>query len=505
MGTTAKRSAGGRGAGPHLTSPVVGRALMANPDIAFYLISIGPGGQFRIDDANEALGRLVNRPLSAMIGASVAQALSGRLTDFLVKGLHRVAEICRPLTFHRMLEGQGADLLWVTTLTPMIGALGEVTHVVGMTRKTRLEPGATVQVDPAEPLLESINATIPGLLHVMDLADRTNRFLGGRWEILGYELADANEMGSDALMRLLHPDDRRRMERHFGELSRLGEGEAGTFECRVRHRDGTYRDMLTRSVVCKRDAAGRARMVLGMTVDLSYRRQMEAELDRLSGSLLTMREDERRRIAGELHDSTAQHIVAAQLALSQLMVASAGGQRRAGAVRDPLREALEMLKKAEREIRILSFLMHPPASNRGGQAQGLASFAQGFGRRAGVAMELQIDPRLDQLEEQIASDIFRIVQEALTNIHRHAAADRVRVEVAVGDAIIELAVTDNGVGIAGQDMALGFGLKLVAERLERLGGVLELQGGHGTRLIARIPRSLGGALRIAAPHIRFPG
>lgn len=199
--------------------------------------------------------------------------------------------------------------------------------------------------------------------------------------------------------------------------------------------------------------------------------------------------EERRRIARELHDSMAQHLVIIDLTLSR-MQREAGDALPSDAVED-IRNALRV---AHGEVRTFSYLLHPPDLERLGLAGAMGKFAAGFGVRTGLEVNLRIDP-LPVLDALSGLTLFRIAQEALMNVHRHAHAAQVDVSLHIVDGEVVLEVADDGIGAEpGQieqiliNGAAGVGIPGMKGRLEQLDGRLHLDGGpDGFRLSASLP------------------
>ena len=147
----------------------------------------------------------------------------------------------------------------------------------------------------------------------------------------------------------------------------------------------------------------------------------------LSGQLLALQEEERQRIARELHDSTAQHLVAAHLGLERVegtVVATVASRAAFAQIDEQLAEAL-------RELRIFTYLLHPPNLANDGLQATLRDFAEGFAGRAGLVARIRIPEEVDDLPPELQRAILRVVQEALTNVHRHASASHVSVDARI--------------------------------------------------------------------------
>jgi signal transduction histidine kinase len=212
----------------------------------------------------------------------------------------------------------------------------------------------------------------------------------------------------------------------------------------------------------------------------------------LSARILELQDQERRRIARELHDSVGQFLAGLKLNLGRL-------QRREsepGPESRPLvSESLELTDRAISEVRTISHLLHPPLLDELGFHSAARWYTEGFAKRSGVEVELRLAEVVERLPREVELALFRVLQESLTNVHRHAQASRVDIEVECTDDEVSLVVHDDGKGIhrnvlerfwAGQ--AGGIGLAGMRERLAELGGTLEVESSpNGTQIRATLP------------------
>jgi signal transduction histidine kinase len=211
---------------------------------------------------------------------------------------------------------------------------------------------------------------------------------------------------------------------------------------------------------------------------------------------------ERRRIARELHDSMAQHLVVIDLTMSRLQRESA-----TPLPADAVADIQHALRAAHDEVRTFSYLLHPPDLERLGLPGAIEKFATGFGLRTGLKMRLAFG-ELPSLPPVTELTLFRIAQEALMNVHRHAQATSVAVRLArVADAI-ELEVTDDGVGGGAKLIdnviargAAGVGISGMKARLDQLGGDLVIQSlPQGFNLLATLPAAASVSPRRASAY-----
>jgi PAS domain S-box-containing protein len=228
--------------------------------------------------------------------------------------------------------------------------------------------------------------------------------------------------------------------------------------------------------------------------DITDRKQAEGALRRLSVSLLQTRDEERRRIARELHDSTGQKLAALAMNLSLIGKSTEMLDARA---REALAESVALLDQSAREIRTLSYLLHPPMLDERGLAAAVRWFTDGFSQRSGVKVKLEVPPDLPRLPEEIEMTLFRIVQEGLTNAHRHSGSSTATIRLTAEPNRVQLEVRDAGKGLSAPQAdsdktALGVGITGMRERVKQLGGEMEMEtGARGT--IVRVAVPLTGA------------
>lgn len=218
--------------------------------------------------------------------------------------------------------------------------------------------------------------------------------------------------------------------------------------------------------------------------------QRTAALRRLSVKLLTVQDEERRRIARELHDSLGQDLTAAKICLD--MMAQENGKQS-----PHLNEAQNLVDRCIADTRTLSHLLHPPLLDEAGFASAAKWYVEGFGRRSGIATHLDVSEHMNRLPRRAETALFRILQEALTNVHRHSNSKAVEVHISSDDTNVVLIVRDFGKGLPGEVLDrlwktgnVGVGLTGIRERLMELHGYLEIESNkEGALLKATIPVS----------------
>lgn len=216
--------------------------------------------------------------------------------------------------------------------------------------------------------------------------------------------------------------------------------------------------------------------------------QRTAALRRLSVKLLRVQDEERRRIARELHDSLGQDLTAAKICIDMLTQ-----EKKVDSAH--LRDARNLVDRCISDTRTLSHLLHPPLLDEAGFASAAKWYVEGFGQRSGIRTQLELPQQTQRLPNQMETALFRILQEALTNVHRHSGSRAVQVKVAVEKDRVILTVRDFGMGVPREVLDrfwktgnVGVGLAGIRERLKELNGVLEIESNlDGTLLRATIP------------------
>ena len=250
------------------------------------------------------------------------------------------------------------------------------------------------------------------------------------------------------------------------------------FEFRFRHRDGSYRWFYGQGNVL-RDAEGKPVRMLGCHIDITERKRAEEELHGLSQRLIQAEDAERRRIAKELHDSTAQDLVAVTMNLGMLQESLASGDTKAAQI---LADSIALVENSVNDIRTLSYVLHPPRLDETGLAGVLVEYAAGFNNRTDTRIRVDVAPDFGRLPEDMEIALFRIVQEAVSNVLRHSQSDSATIRLACTDGGVVLEIEDNGCGMAAAG-AYGVGIAGMRERLQHLGGRLEIESDAGGTIV----------------------
>ena len=265
------------------------------------------------------------------------------------------------------------------------------------------------------------------------------------------------------------------------------------------------------------DPAGRITRAVGVAEDITEAhrqleeirlaeaalRESERRLDAsvsqfraLANRLMHAQDEERRRIARMLHETTAQDLAGLKMLLARLNRTT---DRLSDAERGAVIESMSLAEQSMNQIRTLSYLLHPPFLDEAGLLSALRWYAAGFAERSGIRVDLELQERFERLPLDTETALFRIVQESLTNIHRHADSETARIRLQHEVEALVMEIVDRGKGIpkpllkriTSRGGVVGVGIAGMSERIEQLGGRFEVTSGDrgttGTTVRVRLP------------------
>jgi PAS domain S-box-containing protein len=442
----------------------------------------------------ECLGRPVSILYGVDIDSPAAEAIGNTIRTK------------RPASYECRCQRKDGSFYWVEIgLFPLVNDRGNLTHVVGIRHDITGRRQMEAALRSSEALLRGITGAVPALIWQGSATGRCS-FVNKRYEEftgLSSECCD-----SYGWMDAVHVNDRVRVL----TATNSPEGEEFAFEYRLRRADGQYRWMLAKARAQNRD--GPAESVIVSSVDITERKEMEEDLRRsqaalrssqeamdrmnrelrqLSGELLRSQDEERRRLARELHDSVGQNLVGLQLILAAANESSG-----------PSAQATELVDQSLREIRAISYLLHPPLLDQLGLVSALRAYVDGFSRRAGIEVECRVPEEFGRLERDTETALFRIVQEGLGNVRKHSGSASAHLTLMRTDDAVVLTIGDRGCGIPAEVMRPGgggVGLASMRQRAAQLGGRMDVETGPGgTTLTVRLPMSPAAESRSARAY-----
>ena len=309
--------------------------------------------------------------------------------------------------------------------------------------------------------------------------------------ILGYT---ERELSALTFADITHPEDVTLNRSLYQDLI---DGKFDRYQIKKRYirQDGEMRSARV-TVSALRAPSGELQFAVAMVEDITSQELAQRTLLQMSSRLLQIQEEEQRRIAREVHDSTSQEMTALTLNLGALKAAQHTFPEKA---RTQIAESLALAKRVAREIRTFSYLLHPPLLNELGLWAALRMFVEEFRDRSGLRVSLEISKALEVVKLHPNQDmaLFRFVQEALANVHRHSGSKTASVNVRLTNRLIEASVADTGQGFApallreiqtSSAFAGGVGISGMHERIGYIGGQLKIQSDkHGTTVTAVVP------------------
>jgi PAS domain S-box-containing protein len=326
-------------------------------------------------------------------------------------------------------------------------------------------------------------------------------------------IADTGKPTRDWLNQYIHPDDQPLILRTIREAVRTK--SVFEHEHHVRRMDGTLGWMYSRAVpllnisgeilewfgaasdvTARKEAEDNFRK-LARTLDAEVRartRELEEQSNRvrqLSRRLLRSQDEERRHIARELHDSVGQTLTVLDINL-ELFMQEAG--YKSSDVPSKIEEIQKTVQQLHREIRTTSYLLHPPLLDESGLYSAISLYLQGLRERSGLEVRFEISEQFGRLPSELELVIFRLVQESLTNIHRHSESKTASIRIDRESNQIALDIRDQGKGMSSERMAeiqsgrSGVGIAGMRERLRQFEGTMNIESdSSGTRIFATIP------------------
>jgi two-component system NarL family sensor kinase len=470
-------------------------SLWKDTSESLFVVKVTPTGRFVFEGLNPAHERATGLRLEDIAGKEPEECLPPETAKAVLRRYRKCAETGEPSVYDEVLDLPGGRRYWQTSLAPVRDPeTGRIFLLVGTARDVTHDREARDEIERSRLLLQATLDALTAHIAILDengVIIAVNRAWHRFAEDGGYT-APSHGVGVNyvAACREAVPMD--------PQAGLVAEGVASVLagrrdEFRVNYVRGDRHFQMTSARFNHLETSHVVVAHEDVTELTSARKDVRSIADRL----LSLQEEERRRIAADLHDSTAQHIVAADLGL--MRVSAVAGDRQK--VEEAVSAVRTSLDEAQREVRTLSYLLYPPHLRTNGLAESLRRFVEGFSRRTGLEGSATVTGDVDGIPIDVQRAVLRVVQEALVNVHRHAEATRVEVVVKLDGTTLRLTVGDDGKGLpeAAGDATepsppLGVGIPGMEARIRQFGGSLQIVSGpRGTTVRAVIPIREEGA------------
>jgi len=392
----------------------------------------------------------------------------------------------------RFFRADGAMRIFHSRAVAIRDKNGKVVAVRGMSQDVTESRTAEIKVRESENLLSNAEEIAHLGSWEFELGSATLRLSKNLRAMYG--LAEDEKFDREIYTAGLHPRDRARVRRIIDEAM----ATCKPFEYQTRYvlPTGETRFLFTRGIPIA-GPDGKAARVLGVVQNITDAKRAQDDVRRLWRLMMQGRDEERRHMARELHESAGQSLAALKMNLSRLDESLPKSKR---LVRTLWRSSVELADAAVREVRTVSYLMHPPLLDEAGLGPALRWYARGFAERSKIAVTVDIADDFGRASQDVETTVFRVVQEALTNVHRYSGSSTARIHVWRENGWLFAEVKDEGCGLAmvsrgaGPHALPGVGIAGMRERVQHLHGSFEIESvaGRGTVVRANLPLD-GGA------------
>ncbi len=439
---------------------------------------------------NEAYCRFMGRSREELIGSRFIEFIPPSVQDYVRDCIRRIVESQEPVATEHEMYVRGGGL----------GVMHWVDHAIRDDHGVVVEiQGVGRDVTELRQAESALRASETNLRLALD-----NAKMGTwDWSIESGWIAWSERTGTlygmpanttgvtwENFLSLIHPDDRERVDEKSGK--RIADGADYGVEYRVFWPDGSLHWLERRGGPLPFNREGRATRFLGVTMDVTERKKSETTLRELSQRLMSSQDEERRRLARELHDGMAQDVFALTVTLAALDHATLPME---GPAQTALAEAQRLAEQVLWGLRTHSYLLHPPLLDLVGLPATLREYAAGLVKQGGLTIDTTAVEDVGRLPDEVETALFRVAQEALSNVARHAETDRAVLTLQRDEEAVELSVADTGKGLAEaaaqKAWTIGIGIAGMHERLNQIGGYLDIRSGKGgTTVAAHVPAAL---------------
>jgi PAS domain S-box-containing protein len=365
---------------------------------------------------------------------------------------------------------------------------GNVTALVGTVQDITERKQAEEARRQSEELLRAAFERVAVGFSVTDVRGRFLRVNEAFCRITGYS---EEELLHTNYQTITHPEDLSQ-NLELGMSLLAGKTSSAVYQKRYIRKSGEP-VWVQNSVSVLPDDNGKVSRFVALAEDITERKRAEEGFRKLSGQLLQLQDEERRKIARDLHDVTGQDLVALSSTLGHLQATTPGTNRKSKKV---LSQCQTLTDRCIREIRTLSYLLHPPMLDEAGLEDAIRHYMGGFAERTGIDVRLEVSPNFGRLAREEEMALFRVMQESLVNIHRHSGSLSASILLDRTEQKILLQMSDKGRGIRGDGhgrnkclpAAAGVGIQSMRERMTLVGGQLEIESSsNGTTVRAILP------------------
>jgi PAS domain S-box-containing protein len=456
------------------------------------------GGRYRL--VNSPGARLVGKEVDDVIGRDDMALFDAETARRFVEVDRRVMETGESFTYEETGTTAGVTRTYLTTKAPFLGPDGEIDGVIGVARDVTERRMAEEELRRQKEVLQTIVDHIPLMINFVNPSGKV-QLVNREWErVMGWTLAEAQSR--DMSVEFYPDTDERRRVMEF-----IRNPPRGWADFKTRTREGRVIDTSWANVLLSDGTS------IGIGQDVSDRKRAEAEREQLhrevvagraelailSRRLMEAQEAERAHLARELHDEIGQVLTTVNLNLEAV-------RARAGpAASDRLDESRRVVDRAIEQIRSLSLDLRPPSLDLLGLEPALRAYLARQAAQAGLALEFTSSLGGERLPPTLETVCFRVVQEAATNVLRHARARRLEVDLGRTEKEVRVTIRDDGVGFdvaAARERVLrgeGFGLAGMRERALLFGGRIDIESALGSGTTIRVNFPVDGGLE-SRPH-----
>jgi PAS domain S-box-containing protein len=442
-----------------------------------------------LDYCNDRWRSYMGLGLEALRGDGWQTMLHPDDRDRVLKAWHESVVNGTPYEQEERHRGADGTYRWFLARgVPLRDAEGGIVRWYGTNTDIEDRKRAEQELRQAEEHIRAILEYSPNWIF---LKDTEGRYLLVNREIERVFGISQEQIKGKADSEIFSPEQAAEYRAH--DLTVLRAGRTMEFEEIAELEDGPHTSIVHKFPLF--DTHGNIYAIGGVATDITERKRADGQLRRLSGELLQSQDEERRRIARDLHDSTGQDLVALATMLGELQGSIPSVDRKSATL---LSECKTLANKCIRDVRTLSYVLHPPLLDEAGLVDAIRDYADGFTKRSGIQVELEVSPGMARMEQDVEMALFRVVQESLTNIQRHSGSPLAKIRIHC-NSNLTLEISDSGSGLPASApggkqnprFEVGVGIPSMQERVKLVGGRLEIDStSHGTTVRVTIP--LGG-------------